>query len=228
MNLPCYISPRGKLVEKSDQALLKAALISKYLSNPLGRAQLAQSMANPIRRNLDYQGIARKTFLVQQMPPGALPTYDRDPDVAAVVQESGQRYRHDKFVITPRGKLEDRFSRIFGQRVVVPTFEIFSNPTVRITDVKRRRFNLIDRAVQTARQQIMEQEDANAFAAMDAIASAPPVPVKNDHFWCDGCGEPRYKCYCENVCPDCGKKEYRCIAESDTGICPGKPINNAE
>jgi hypothetical protein len=60
---------------------------------------------------------------------------------------------------------------VFGDRVVVPTFELFSNPTVRIAEVRRRRFNVIDRAVQKARQEIMAQEDANIFAAIDSAAA---------------------------------------------------------
>lgn len=63
-------------------------------------------------------------------------------------------------------------SRVFGDRVTVPELELFSNPTVRIHEVKRRRFNVIDRAVQKARQEIMAQEDANIFAALDAASSA--------------------------------------------------------
>lgn len=35
--------------------------------------------------------------------------------------------------------------KVFGERVTIPEFEIVSNPTIRIDDVKRRRFNLIDR-----------------------------------------------------------------------------------
>lgn len=42
-------------------------------------------------------------------------------------------------------------------------------------------------------------------------------------FWCEGCGEPRYKCYCDNVCEFCGKLEKDCIAESDSGYCPLDP-----
>ena len=63
-------------------------------------------------------------------------------------------------------------SRVFGERITVPEFELFSNPTVRIKEVKQRRFNVIDRAVQKARQEIMAQEDANVFAAIDASSSA--------------------------------------------------------
>lgn len=55
--------------------------------------------------------------------------------------------------------------------MTVPEFELYSNPTVRIAEVKRRRFNVIDRAVQKARQEIMAQEDANVFAAIDAAAT---------------------------------------------------------
>ena len=61
---------------------------------------------------------------------------------------------------------------MFGDRVTVPEFEIVSNPTVRIAEVKRRRFNVIDRAQQKARQEIQAQEDANIFAALDFAADA--------------------------------------------------------
>ena len=90
-------------------------------------------------------------MVVDPLPQGVNPSYDRDIDVSAVV-------------ISSNGTGPE--SRVFGDRVVVPTFEIFSNPTVRISEVRRRRFNVIDRAVQKARQEIMAQEDANIFAAL--------------------------------------------------------------
>jgi len=131
-------------------------LIARAIQTQEGKIALAQAMANPIRRNLDYHGIARRALVVDPLPQGALATYDRDIDVAAVV-------------ISSNGTGPE--SRVFGDRVVVPEFEIFSNPTVRIAEVKRRRFNVIDRAVQKARQEIMAQEDANVFAAIDAASS---------------------------------------------------------
>jgi hypothetical protein len=93
--------------------------------------------------------------VVDPLPQGALPIYDRDIDVTAVV-------------VSSNGTGPE--SRVFGDRVTVPEFELFSNPTVRIAEVKRRRFNVIDRAVQKARQEIMAQEDANVFAAIDAAS----------------------------------------------------------
>jgi hypothetical protein len=135
-------------------------LISRAMMTPEGKIALAQAMANPIRRNLDYHGIARRALVVDPLAQGALPTYDRDIDVSAVV-------------ISSNGSGPE--SRVFGERVTVPEFEIFSNPTVRIAEVKRRRFNVIDRAVQKARQEIMAQEDSNVFAALDAAASVDNV-----------------------------------------------------
>lgn len=131
-------------------------LISRAIMTQDGKIALAQAMANPIRRNLDYHGIARRALVVDPLPQGANPTYERDIDVAAVV-------------ISSNGTGPE--SRVFGDRVVVPEFEIYANPTVRIAEVKRRRFNVIDRAVQKARQEIMAQEDANIFAAFDAASS---------------------------------------------------------
>ena len=132
-------------------------LVARAINTQEGKVSLAQAMANPIRRNLDYSGIGRRSLVIDPLPQGALPTYDRDIDVSACV-------------ISSNGTAPE--SRVFGDRVVVPEFEIVSNPTVRIAEVKRRRFNVIDRAVQKARQEIMAQEDANLFAALDASSTA--------------------------------------------------------
>ncbi len=131
-------------------------LISRAIMTQEGKVALAQAMANPIRRNLDYQGIARRALVVDALPQGANASYERDIDVAAVV-------------ISSNGSGPE--SRVFGDRAVIPTFELFSNPTVRINEVRRRRFNVIDRAVQKARQEIMAQEDANVFAALDSAGA---------------------------------------------------------
>lgn len=132
-------------------------MIKQALMTQEGKIALGQAMATPIRRNLDYQGVGRKALVVDPLPQGALPVYDRDIDVAAVV-------------ISSNGTAPE--SRVFGDRVTVPEFEIVSNPTVRIAEVKRRRFNVIDRAQQKARQEIQAQEDANVFAALEFAGTA--------------------------------------------------------
>jgi len=132
-------------------------MIKQALMTQEGKIALGQAMANPIRRNLDYQGVGRKALVVDPLPQGALPVYDRDIDVAAVV-------------VSSNGSAPE--SRVFGDRVTVPEFEVVSNPTVRIAEVKRRRFNVIDRAQQKARQEIQAQEDANVFGALGFCTAA--------------------------------------------------------
>ena len=67
--------------EKRDE------LIARAITTQEGKIALAQAMANPIRRNLDYHGIARRALVVDPLPQGAMPTYDRDIDVAAVASD---------------------------------------------------------------------------------------------------------------------------------------------
>jgi len=138
----------------SDEA--KEAMLAQALMSNEGKVALGQAMANPIRRNLDYQGVGRKALVVDPLPQGALAVYDKDIDVAAAV-------------ISSNGAVPE--SRVQGERVNVPEFEVVSNPTVRISEVKRRRFNVIDRAQQKARQEIQAQEDANIFSAIDFASS---------------------------------------------------------
>lgn len=135
----------------------KEYLIAKALETEEGRMALAQAMANPIRTSLDYQGIGRKLLIVDPLPQGALPVYDKDVDAKA-------------YVISKRGKAPDQV--IEGDRIQVPTFEIVSYPQVRFSQVKERRFNVIDRAQQRAKADIMAVEDAEIFSLIDSAAEA--------------------------------------------------------
>lgn len=150
-NMPSNAGLTREASESDRDEMVNRALLTQD-----GKLALAQAMANPIRKNLDYHGIARRALVVENVQQGQQISYERDIDVAAVV-------------ISSNGSGPE--SRVFGDRVTIPTFEIYSNPKVRIAEVKRRRFNVIDRAVQKARQEIMAQEDANVFAAIDAAAS---------------------------------------------------------
>lgn len=49
--------------------------------------------------------------------------------------------------------------------------------------------------------------------------------MKNKSFWCNGCGEPTYKCYCDVECKTYNKKLKDCIGDSETGDCPNKSGN---
>ena len=113
-------------------------------------------MTQPLRTRRDYTSVGRKTFLVEQLPDGALPIYDKDPDVTAyVVGEEGQNILA---VTKPR-------------RVIFPLFEIASNPEIPLTQIKERRFDLIERSQDLARAQIQAAEDERVFAVLDSIAA---------------------------------------------------------
>jgi len=147
----------GLAQQPSFSDVQRDELIKRALMTQEGKIALGQAMANPIRRNLDYQGVGRRVLVVDPLPQGALPVYDRDIDVAATV-------------VSSNGSAPE--SRVFGDRVTVPEFEVVSNPTVRIAEVRRRRFNVIDRAQQKARQEIQAQEDSNIFASLDFASDA--------------------------------------------------------
>lgn len=137
-------------------------MIARAMHTEGGKLALAQVMANPIRKNLDYHGVARKALVVDVLEPGEIASYEKDIDVSAVV-------------VASNGSGPE--SRVFGERVLVPEIELFSNPTVRHAEALRRRFNVINRAVQKARQEIMAAEDANCFAALDAAAQVENQPT---------------------------------------------------
>jgi len=135
---------------------VKQKIISDYIKTPQGRAKLAASMTQPLRLRRDYSSVGRKTFLVEQLPDGALPIYDKDPDVTAyVVGEEGENILA---ITKPR-------------RVIFPLFEIASNPEIPLTQIKERRFDLIERAQDLARAQIQAAEDERVFATLDGVAT---------------------------------------------------------
>jgi hypothetical protein len=57
---------------------VRERIIGEYIQSSAGRQLLAQAMVAPIRRRLDYTSVARRTFLIDELPPGAFPIYDKD------------------------------------------------------------------------------------------------------------------------------------------------------
>ena len=135
----------------------KERIIARLLATPQGKLKLAASMQNPLRERLDYEGVFRRAAVVDPLPAGALPYYDKDVDVPAVViGEEGQ---------TPE-------TIVKGKRIFIPLFELGSNPKIPFTQVKERRYNLIDRAQDKAKQEIQAAEDTLGFSAFDVSLTA--------------------------------------------------------
>jgi HK97 family phage major capsid protein len=133
----------------------KERAIEKLLLTQEGKMKLAASMQNPLRERLDYEGVFRRAAVVDPLPQGALPYYDRDVDVPAIViGEEGQ---------TPE-------TIVKGKRILIPLFELASNPKIPFTQIKERRYNLIDRAQDKAKQDIQASEDDLGFSALQVAS----------------------------------------------------------
>jgi len=134
---------------------IKEQVVDKYIGTSQGRKRLATSMIQPLRERRDYSSVGRKTFLVEQLPDGALPIYDKDPDVVAyVIGEEGESITA---VAKPR-------------RVIFPLFEIAALPKAPLTQIKERRYDLLKRMQDLGKAQIQAAEDDRVFSIMDAIA----------------------------------------------------------
>lgn len=133
----------------------KQRTIGELLKTAAGRAKLAASMTQPLRTRRDFMSVARKTYLVEQLPEGALAVYDKDPDVTA-------------FMVSEEG--ENIVSVVKPRRVNVPLFEIAANPEIPLTQIRERRFDLIERSQDLGRAMVQAEEDQRAFAIMDMVA----------------------------------------------------------
>jgi hypothetical protein len=140
----------------------KELVIAQALETDEGRTALAQAMVEPIRRSLEYQAVGRKLLMVDELPQGALARYERDPAAIA-------------YVVSRRGAVPDQIQT--AEEVLVPTFEIATNPTVRLAEIKARRFYIVDRAQIKAKEAIQKEEDTNIFGAL--VYAAINMPSQN-------------------------------------------------
>jgi len=137
-------------------------IIAQSLESPQGRVALAQAMVEPIRRALEYQAVGRKLLMVDELPQGAYARYEKDVRALA-------------FVLSRRGATPDMI--VEGEEILVPTFEIATHPTVRLSEVKARRFFIVDRAQIKAKEAIQKVEDSEIFTVINQAIDADHTVV---------------------------------------------------
>jgi hypothetical protein len=150
----------------------QTAMLGQLLKSAGGRQKLAASLGPSLRRRRDYMSIARKALMVETLPDGALPIYDKEFDTtgASFVQA---------FVVGEEGG--DIVNVVKPIRVTVPTFEIAANPMIPITQIKERRFDLVARSLNLAKAEVGATEDSFVFGLFDAVAAAiPGTATAND------------------------------------------------
>ena len=132
-------------------------IIAQALETPEGRTALAQAMVEPIKTSLMYQAIGRKLLMVDELPQGALARYERDVAVKS-------------YVIPKRGSVP--FAEVEAEELLVPTIELAANPTIRLNEVRQRRFYIVDRAQVRAKDSLQRQEDIEVFKVLNAAVPA--------------------------------------------------------
>jgi hypothetical protein len=150
----------------------QTAMLGQLLKTAGGRQKLAASLGPSLRRRRDYMSIARKALMVETLPDGALPIYDKEFDTtgASFVQA---------YVVGEEGG--DIINVVKPIRVTVPTFEIAANPMIPITQIKERRFDLVARSLNLAKAEVGATEDSYVFGLFDAVAtSIPGTATAND------------------------------------------------
>ena len=75
----------GRRKPITSAAAQREAIIAAALDTKEGRTALAQAMCEPIKTSLMYQGIGRKLLMVDELPQGAIPRYERDIAVRSYV-----------------------------------------------------------------------------------------------------------------------------------------------
>jgi len=157
----------------------QTAMLGQLLKTAGGRQKLAASLGPSLRRRRDYMSIARKALMVETLPDGALPIYDKEFDTAAMTVGStpGGSFV-EAFVVGEEGGDIVRVTK--PKRVTVPTFEIVSNPMIPITQIKERRFDLVSRSLNLAKAEVGAAEDGYVFTLFDAVATAAAGKASND------------------------------------------------
>jgi hypothetical protein len=133
-------------------------VLASALQDPTGEgfAILGQELLLPIKDIVDYEGWARKVLRVRPLAQGELFRIAKDVRATAwVVGQDGQSIE----------------SRLYGKYVQPSEFKITAYPTVDIEDIYQMNYDVLDRAQDTARQEIELEEDKRCLAILDAAST---------------------------------------------------------
>lgn len=151
-----FYNPDSKSEGMSKEA--RKEILAAALNDPSGQGfhMVGQELALPIKAILDYEGFSRKFYRVRTL--GQAELFRIPVDIRSVAYIIGQDG------MTPEARIRTKW--------ITPTeFKITSFPTVDIHDIYLMNFDVLDRAQDTARQEIELQEDKAGIAALDAAST---------------------------------------------------------
>ena len=132
-------------------------VLAAAMQDPTGEgfAIVGQELLLPIKDIIDYEGWARKVYRVRPLAQGELFRIAKDVRATAwVVGQDGQSIE----------------SRLHGRYIQPSEFKVTAFPTVDIEDIYQMNYDVLDRAQDTARQEIELEEDKRALALLDRAA----------------------------------------------------------
>lgn len=132
-------------------------VLAAAMQDPSGEgfAIVGQELLLPIKDIVDYEGWARKLYRVRTLAQGELFRIAKDVRATAwVVGQDGQSIE----------------SRLYGRFIQPSEFKVTAFPTVDIEDIYQMNYDVLDRAQDTARQEIELEEDKRALALLDRAA----------------------------------------------------------
>lgn len=150
--------PRTASAETFAEKQERMNVVARALQDPSGEgfALVGQELLLPIKSIVDYEGWARKVYRVRALAQGELFRIAKDVRATAwVVGQDGQ-------------SLE---SRLGGKYIQPSEFKVTSFPTVDIADIYHMNYDILDRAQDTARQEIELHEDKRGLALLDRAAT---------------------------------------------------------
>ncbi len=140
--------------ESSVSKEARRDILAAALQDPTGQGFhiVGQELALPIKAILDYEGFARKIYRVRKLAQAELFRLPVDiRSVAMVVGQDGQSTE----------------ARIKTKWITPPEYKVTSFPSIDIQDIYQMNFDVLDRAQDTARQEIELQEDKAGIALID-------------------------------------------------------------
>lgn len=130
-------------------------VLAAAMNDPEGFSILGQELLLPIKDIVDYEGWTRKVLRTRPLAQGELFRLAKDVRATAwVIGQDGQGIE----------------SRLHGKYVQPSEFKIAAFPTVDIEDIYQMNYDVLDRAQDTARQEIELEEDKRCQALLDVAA----------------------------------------------------------
>lgn len=140
-----YQPRQAALTPEKESQIMEHVFAGDY---PERRMKFGQQMVPLILDRLDYEGFIRKVFLVHSVAQGEIISYEKDISVTALI-------------ISDDGKTVE--SKIKGNRLFPPEFNITANPLISVAEVATRQYDVVDRSHDKAAFEIMKQEDRNGL-----------------------------------------------------------------